>query len=165
MIPLGNFTLGGRSRKSIRQSRTRSLRAGYRVVLLAPPHDDALLEQIAEVSDTWLGRRRLPEIRLGIGWFERDWVRTMPVTAILNGSGRMVAFATRVEYPERGEAGFDLLRHDGESPGAIDTLVTEQLLTWREDGSQAAASRPAPVRFGAERCFGLRRHSFATRRV
>ena len=144
-VDLRGFSLAGNRRKSVRQSAAKARRAGLTVRMLEAPHDDATLASLERVSRTWLGRRRLPEIRFGIGWFDPAWVRRTPVTAAFDEDGRCVAFCTRVQYPARGEAGLDLLRHDGTVPGAIDLLVSEQLLAWQAAGYRTASLGLAPL--------------------
>jgi phosphatidylglycerol lysyltransferase len=145
LLDLRGFSLAGNRRKSVRQSAARARRDGLEVRVLEPSHDATTLAALDRVSCAWLGRRRLPEIRFGIGWFDHGWVRRTPVTAVFDGTGRCVAFCTRVQYPARGEAGFDLLRHDGNAPGAVDLLVTSQLSAWQEDGYRTASLGLAPL--------------------
>jgi phosphatidylglycerol lysyltransferase len=144
-VDLAAFSLAGNRHKSVRQSAAKARRAGLTVRALDPPHDEMVLEALDRVSRIWLGRRRLPEIRFGIGWFDRTWIRRTPVTAAFDGDGRCVAMCTLVQYPVRGEAGFDLLRHDGSAAGAIDLLVTEQLVAWRDAGYRTASLGLAPL--------------------
>jgi len=146
VIPLNGFSLSGNARKTLRQSRARLLRRGYTTRILELPIPDCTLDELAEVSRAWVRDKRLPEIRFGIGHFDRDWLRAHPTAVAFSPSGRMEAFATLTGSPESGTGGFDMLRYLPDAPSSVlEFLVTETLLAWQREGRHTASLGLAPL--------------------
>lgn len=128
-VPLADFTLAGPQQRDLRSAMNRLARegVGFRVVAAAdvPP----LLPQLKAVSDDWLQHKAVGEKGYSVGWFEPQYLASGRV-AVLEGEGRMLAFANLLETADHTELSVDLMRFSKAAPhGAMDGLFA-QLLQW-----------------------------------
>jgi len=93
IIELASFRLEGREYKSLRSALRRCERAGYRVVDLPHPVDEATLAGLRAVSDAWLAAGGHRERTFTLGRFDPAYLRSTPVVAVIDGAGRIQAFA------------------------------------------------------------------------
>ncbi|MFC5004638.1 bifunctional lysylphosphatidylglycerol flippase/synthetase MprF [Dactylosporangium cerinum] len=123
IVDLAAFDLQRPEYKGIRSSVRRCERAGYHVVDLPHPIDDATLAELREVSDAWLASGGHRERTFTLGRFDRGYLRTTPIVAVLDAGGRIQAFANIVPTYRSRDATFDLMRR---RPDAVNGVV-EQL--------------------------------------
>ena len=135
IVDLAGFSLEGHAMKRLRGSMSRLQRAGARAVVLEPPLDDGLMEELREVSDEWLATMRGTEKRFSLGWFDEDYLRPAPVMTVISPAGGIRAFANLVTEYQRNELTLDLMRYrrDTES-GTMDFLFIELFRWAREHG-------------------------------
>ncbi len=146
VLPLARFSLAGGRRKTLRQSRGRAVRRGFRFHLLAPPHDRERLGNLCRVSNAWLAARRLPEARFGVGWFDYACMASHRVAMVTDPQERVVAFASLVESYSMRETTLDLVRRDPDCDSSvIDFLFVEAILALREEGRSLFSLGLAPM--------------------
>ncbi len=135
IVVLKEFSLEGRKFKKLRHNINQLEKEGFRMLRYPPPLAPEVLARIREVSDGWLqipGRR---ERTFTLGSFDHDYVRHTPVYAVVDGSGRMLAFANEIPSFRKGEATIDLMRHRPDAPNNImDYLFTKLFLLKKEEG-------------------------------
>lgn len=132
-IPLAAFDLAGSARRSLRQAHARALREGLRFQVVLPPLAEALLAEMAAVSEDWLVTQGRRELGFSLGRFDRDVLRHDPV-ALVRREGRLLAFAN-IWDGGGVEASVDLMRHRAPAPrGVMDFLFVELILWSRAQG-------------------------------
>ena len=140
------FTLEGKAKKEVRSKLNQMEKQGFRTVYYEPPLSDELLAQVQEVSDEWLeipGRR---ERRFTVGMYEPHYVRSMPLVAVYDGAGKMLAFMNLVPSYTPGEATVDLMRRRNQAPnGVMDYLFAKVILHLKEKGFRRFNLGMAPM--------------------
>lgn len=135
IVELGDAAVEGKMRRRIR-NRVRQLDAeGYRARRYDPPISDAVLAQMEEISDDWLGIPGHRERGFSLGTFDPDALRVTPVFCVEDPRGRMIAFVNIVPAHRPGETTADLMRHRQDAPnGTMDYLFVKLFCDSRERG-------------------------------
>lgn len=145
VIDLDLFSLEGSARKKLRTTHARAGRDGLSLDLLQPPHDDALLRELAEISEDWLRGKKSQEKGFSVGRFRRAWLDLWPI-ALIRHHGRPVAFANIIAGGRGGTAALDLMRYRAEAPaGTMEFLFTALILRLKEDGFRRFSLGMAPL--------------------
>ena len=114
---------------------------------LQPPHPAGLVDELAEVSASWLtipGRR---ERGFALGAFERASVAATPVCTLRGPDGRLLAFLSALSCGRVGTAAVDLMRRRADAPGgAMDYLLRRTLLAARDAGLRQVSLGIAPLK-------------------
>ncbi len=146
IVVLKDFSLEGRKFKKLRHNINQLEKEGYRLLRYSPPISPDILAKTRDVSDSWLqipGRR---ERTFSLGGFEPDYIRHTPVYAVVDGHGRMLAFANEIPSLRKGEATIDLMRHRQDAPNNImDYLFTRLFLLKKEEGFSLFNMGMAPL--------------------
>jgi phosphatidylglycerol lysyltransferase len=146
IVVLSEFSLEGRKFKKLRHNINQLEKEGFRLLHYAPPIGPDILAQVKDVSDGWLqipGRR---ERTFTLGCFDPEYVRHTPVYAVVDGQGKMLAFANEIPSFRKGEATIDLMRHRTDAPNnAMDYLFTKLFLAKKEEGFAFFSLGMAPL--------------------
>jgi phosphatidylglycerol lysyltransferase len=146
IVVLSEFSLEGRKFKKLRHNINQLEKEGFRLLHYAPPIGPDILAQVKDVSDGWLqipGRR---ERTFTLGCFDPEYVRHTPVYAVVDGQGKMLAFANEIPSFRKGEATIDLMRHRADAPNnAMDYLFTKLFLAKKEEGFAFFSLGMAPL--------------------
>jgi phosphatidylglycerol lysyltransferase len=135
-VSLRAFTLEGRSAAKLRHAVRRIEREDGRFRIAAPPHSDALLRELREVSDEWLADKSAGEKGFSLGYFDEAYLRRYPIALIERG-GRIDAFANIWSGGDRVELSLDLMRHRARVPNSTMEALFVHLLQWgKEQGYQ-----------------------------
>lgn len=116
-VDVTTFTLAGTKRKGERALMHKFEREGYSVELLKPPFDDALLDDIQTVSDSWLDGRS--EKGFSLGFFDRHYLNQAPIAVVRAPDGKIVAFATDMPTGNNEVTSIDLMRSSADAPSGI----------------------------------------------
>jgi phosphatidylglycerol lysyltransferase len=108
---------GERNSKYFRQIRNRFTKLNYRVELLEPPFDDALLARLGVISANWLERPGRAERAFMLGSFEPDYMQLSRLAVVRAETGQVCGFMNVVPTFEPQTANYDLLRCDSDAPG------------------------------------------------
>ena len=136
-VDLDGFTLEGGERKGIRGSVNKMKRLGYCSEVLDPPHANALLRELQEVSDEWLSDRKTSEMRFSVGWFDEDYLNTCPILVVRNADGRIEAFLNIIAGFPADEVTADMMRHRSHAEkGQMDFLFVS-LFEWARKAGYA----------------------------
>ena len=88
-----------------------------------------LLDQLRAVSDDWLSAKAAAEKAFSLGFFEAGYIERFPV-AVIERSGRVVAFANVLAGPPKGELSIDLMRYHQDAPREVMEGLFVHLLQW-----------------------------------
>jgi phosphatidylglycerol lysyltransferase len=144
-VPLPGFALEGRRRSGLRQARHRMTREGCRFQLLAPSQVTPVLDELQAVSDEWLRAKSTREKRFSLGFFDRDYLRRLPVALVRRGDA-ILGFANVWPSEARQECSIDLMRYRTEAPrGVMDFLFAELMLWARDQGYRWFSLGMAPL--------------------
>jgi phosphatidylglycerol lysyltransferase len=134
-VPLTDFGLEGRERKSLRHACTRlEEREGCSLEIVEPPLTEPLLAELQAISDDWLKRKNAREKGFSLGYFDRQYLQQFPM-ALVRQSGRIIAFANVLRGGDKEELSIDLMRFVDAAPsGTMDYLFAKLMLHGHEDG-------------------------------
>ena len=111
VINLDNFSLSGsKHNKSLRSTKNRLEKEGFKFQVLNPPFTKYILSEIKQISDIWLGERK--EKGFSLGFFNEDYIQSSPVSIYKNGNDKIVAFATIMPAYDEISLSVDLMRFD-----------------------------------------------------
>lgn len=116
-VDVTTFTLAGTKRKGERALMHKFEREGYSIELLKPPFDDALLDDLQTVSDSWLDGRS--EKGFSLGFFDRHYLNQAPIAVVRAPDGKIVAFATDMPTGNNEVTSIDLMRSSADAPSGI----------------------------------------------
>jgi phosphatidylglycerol lysyltransferase len=146
IVDLATFTLEGKEAKKLRHEINQLEKQGIQFTLYNPPVTPEVMSQLKQVSDGWLqipGRR---ERTFTLGLFEHDYVRSTPVYAAVDGTGRVLAFMNGIPSFRKGEATIDLMRHLPDAPsGIMDYLFIKLFFAKKAEGYQRFSLGMAPM--------------------
>lgn len=130
IVDLENFTLEGRSGKHLRSAVNKLTKAGYEFVVHQAPIPDTLLKELRAISDEWLTVMHGSEKKFSLGWFEDNYIRNSPITAVHTPEGWISAFANLVSEYQANELTIDLMRHRREVENGTMEFLFVSLLQW-----------------------------------
>jgi phosphatidylglycerol lysyltransferase len=146
IVDLPNFTLDGKEAKKLRHATNQLEKQGIRFTRYDPPISPEVMLLLKQVSDGWLqipGRR---ERTFTLGLFDHDYVRSTPVYAAVDATGKIWAFMNSIPSFCKREATIDLMRHLPDAPpGMMDYLFTKLFFAKKEEGFQRFSLGMAPM--------------------
>ena len=135
IVPLGEFSLSGKSYRTIRNTINRRTEEGFVAEVLPAPQPAKVLRELRDVSDVWLSTVKGSEKRFSLGWFDDAYIRACDVMVVRSAHGQIVAFANIVSEYQLNEATIDLMRHRPEAPSGVMDFLFVKLFEWsRERG-------------------------------
>ena len=152
IVDLDHFSSHTIEAKYFRKIRRRFETRGYRLTRYKPPHPAALLDEVEQVSKTWLSEAGRREFGFIQGSFARSYVAATPLVVLRDSTGRPLAFVNEIPSYRLGEANFDMMRHVPEvPPGTMDYIFTELMLALKQDGYRSFDLGLAPFAGVGER--------------
>lgn len=131
-VDLENFSLAGKSNRKLRNLLSRAERDGVTFEVIEPPFTSALLEELREISEEWLGGRA--EMSFSLGGFTADYLNRAPVAVLRNEEGKITAFATVLPVPNSPVISIDLMRHsESRGAGSEMDLLFLNLMQWSKE--------------------------------
>jgi phosphatidylglycerol lysyltransferase len=135
IVDVRTWSIEGRENKSLRSAVRRCERAGYRIVDLPHPVDDATLARLREVSDAWLAGGRHRERTFSLGRFDAAYLRETPIVAVVDAAGAIEAFANVLPAYHGTDGSFDLMRRRPDAVnGVMDYLFVALITRFRDAG-------------------------------
>jgi len=146
IVNLSTFSLDGKEAKKLRHEVNQLEKQGFKFARHDPPIPADVIEQLKQVSDGWLqipGRR---ERIFTLGTFDRDYVRSTPVYAAADSTGKIWAFMNSIPSFCKGEATIDLMRHVPDAPpGMMDYLFIKLFFAKKAEGFERFSLGMAPM--------------------
>lgn len=136
MIPVRMWDMTAEGYKWLRSALRRIERAGLEVVELPSPLSQHDIEQLREVSDSWLADGGHRERTFTVGHFDVAYLNETTVLALREAeNGRVVAFANVIPSYRSRAGNFDLMRRRPDAPnGAMDALFVALIERFRAVG-------------------------------
>lgn len=128
-VPLADFSLGGASKKRLRNEHNRLLRDGCRFRIIPVTQVADILPRLRHISDTWLSRKHMREKGFSLGFFNERYLLRFPV-GVVNIGREIIAFANIWEGAEREELSIDLMRYVPDAPHGIMDFLLVELMLW-----------------------------------
>lgn len=146
VVLLSQFSIEGSRGKALRGSVNKIEKAGYSLAVYNAPLADALLDEMEEVSDSWLSLPGHRERQFTLGKFDRNYLRKTTVLALLDSVGSMQAFLNLIPSFAPGEISLDLMRRRADSVnGVMDYLFTKAMLHAKAHGFTRFSLGMAPM--------------------
>ncbi|MGV2183706.1 bifunctional lysylphosphatidylglycerol flippase/synthetase MprF [Rhizobium rhizogenes] len=145
VVNLTNFELKGGKWSNLRQTASRAVRDGLEFAVIEPQHVPDIMDQLAEVSESWLADHNAKEKGFSLGAFDPDYVASQSV-GVLKKDGKIVAFANILMTETKEEGSVDLMRFSPDAPkGSMDFLFVQILEYLKEQGFQRFNLGMAPL--------------------
>ncbi len=145
LIDLPIFSMEGKIRSELRNSKSRALREGCAFEIIYPEQDSPEMDMIEIVSNNWLNKHQGKEKRFSLGRFDRAVLSEQPV-AIIKRDGHIIAFANLWQTSDKSEISVDLMRYeDVKINGLMDFLFVEIMLWAKEQGYARFGLGMAPL--------------------
>ena len=133
-VPLADFNLDGKSKKTLRGTLNKLEREGLRLEVIPAHAVPPLMPQLREISDAWLADKRAREKRFSLGAFDPRYLERTPMALVWQGE-RLLAFANLFLTGNKEEASLDLMRFAPDSPsGSMDFLFIALMRWARQEG-------------------------------
>lgn len=130
IVDLSQFTLEGSENKTLRNSYTKMVRAGYHYDVIQPPFSVRMLRELNTISNEWLSSRGMSEMRFSLGWFDEAYLNTCPILLVRDREGFIEAFANIVTEFQASEVTVDLMRHRTQVESGIMDFLFVSLFQW-----------------------------------
>jgi len=143
-VDLQHFSLDGSEGSRFRQAVRRLEKEKLTFSVLTRQEALPRMEELKVVSDDWL-RGRTAEKGFSLGFFDPSYLAMFPI-AVIEGAGRILAFANIWEGAGKHEASVDLMRYHHDAPkGVMESLFVRLLLWSKEQGYERFALGMAPM--------------------
>lgn len=123
LVDIDHFCGSVATNKYFRNIKNRFESKGYHTEILLPPHNEAVIRRLREVSRDWLKRGNRTERGFMMGYFSEDYMQTCPIMVVRDGANTIQAFINQLVTTNKHEANFDLLRHTQTSLGNINDFL------------------------------------------
>ena len=135
LIDIDTFCNNTVHNKYFRNIVNRFSKNNFVVKRYTPPHNNNLLKDLKDISDSWLKLPRRKEWRFLTGRFSSDYLQQLTIYVLYDSAGNAQAFATELPSYEPGVATIDLMRHRVDSPtNSIDYLFIKLLEDLSKNG-------------------------------
>ena len=144
-VDLPSFSLEGPRAAKFRQAVNRMTKVGATFRVIDTADVPAILSDLRRVSDDWLKEKAGAEKGFSMGFFDEAYLARFPV-AVIEQSGRIVAFANMWLGPDLSEMCVDLMRYDHGAPAGVMEALFVHLFIWaKSKGYQSFALGMAPL--------------------
>lgn len=135
ILNLETFSMEGKNRQVSRTHRNRHIKQGFTFTVEGPGAVRANLGRLRVISDQWLKYQSGGEKAFGLGSFDVHYIDRLPLAAVRDKDGVIVAFATLWPTADKSRLGVDLMRYGDEGPnGVMDYLFAEMFLWAKAEG-------------------------------
>ncbi|MBU6451805.1 MAG: DUF2156 domain-containing protein [Cyanobacteria bacterium REEB67] len=135
VVDLDLFTSKTVAKKTFKSVVKKFDKEGYTLTRHRPPHSEAFLDELADISRQWLqlpGRR---ERGFSLGKFDRAELQHDNVFILRDKEGKGLAFVNEIRSYRKGEVTIDMMRHIEKAPnGTMDFLFAKLLFFLKEEG-------------------------------
>src|SRR6202035_1994141 len=133
-VPLTDFSLDRRERKTLRWAHRKSQNEAYGFEVVPAEQVPPLFPALKEISDSWLGDKSVREKGFSLGFYDEAYLARFPL-ALVRREGKIVAFANIWRGAEKEEISIDLMRHRPEIGSVVmDYLFLELMLMGKAEG-------------------------------
>ena len=155
VVKLNTFSLEGSQRSGLRQAVSKASREGAQFSIVPATQISTIIEQLEQVSNTWLRGKATQEKGFSLGFFDRAYIANFDCAVVMIGE-KIVAFANLWPSAARHELSVDLMRYTDDAPKAIMDYLFAQIMLWgKANGYEQFSLGMAPLS-------GLEHHALAT---
>lgn len=135
VIDLGHFTGSTVHNKYFRNIVNRFEKQSCTVSKYVPPHDNRLISELKQVSDSWAKLPHRKEWSFLTGRFDAEYLQLVTLHVLRDKNGKAQAFANELPSFKPGVATIDLMRHRKDAPtNSIDYLFIRLLQVKNQEG-------------------------------
>lgn len=135
IVDLDEFSINTIKKKTFKQPLKKLSKQGYELKKYVPPHTDAIITAVENISNEWLQLPGRKERGFSLGWFEEDVVRESTLFVLESQDGVPIAFVNQVRSYAPDQVSIDMMRHLKDVPnGAMDYLFAKLLQSLHEEG-------------------------------
>ncbi|KRN88469.1 bifunctional lysylphosphatidylglycerol flippase/synthetase MprF [Ligilactobacillus ceti] len=143
-VELADFTLQGKKRRAQRALMNKFEREGYTFEIVQPPFSTEFMQEMKEVSDSWLNGQ--VEKGFSLGFFDEEYLNKAPLAIVNDSEGKLVAFANFMPMDGKEVLSIDLMRHSKEAPsGIMDKIFISLFEYGRDEGYKYFNMGMAPL--------------------
>jgi phosphatidylglycerol lysyltransferase len=133
IIDLKAFTLQGSTYKSLRGVMNKLTKLGFHAEVLEPPLSDAVVTELRQISNEWLGMMHGTEKKFSLGAFDDDYIRNAPVCVVRTPQGVISAFVNLVPEYQKNELTADLMRRRTVIENGTMDFMFGTLFSWAKE--------------------------------
>ena len=147
LIQPDHFQLKGREFQNLRTACNRAHKLGIRFVAYpgGTECDEALEEQLGDISKRWLNHKKGQEMTFDMGAYAPEDIRARGAHVAIDSTGKALAFATWRPYAQGRGRTLDLMRSLPEARNVMDFILAESILHFREEGVDEVNLGSAPL--------------------
>lgn len=135
IVDIDKFCATTISKKSFKAPIKKLEKQGLHLDRMAPPHSEALLNEVQAVSDSWLSLPGRRERSFSLGQFNRRVLQEHPLYVLRQADNKIIAFVDQVPSYKKGEATIDMMRHIVDVPsGSMDFLFAKLIVSLQSQG-------------------------------
>lgn len=124
---------------------------GYECVVLPAPHDPAMIAELRDISDAWLGGKTGREKGFSGGRFDPDYLMNFDIS-VVRKNGRIVAFANILSASKGRYVAVDLMRYlPEEASGLMEYMFLCLIEHYKAQGAAEFSLGTAPLSGLSER--------------
>ncbi len=144
-VKLCEFSIDGYDNRGLRHAYNRTKKEGYEFEIIPADSLSSVIDEIHEVSDSWLSLKKTREKSFSIGFFNKSYLSNFPC-AVVKQEGKIVAFSNLMFTSLKKEFTIDLMRHDAKTPnGIMDFMFTNIMLWGKNEGYEYFNLGVAPL--------------------
>lgn len=117
IVDMTTFNVSGKKRAGLRSIKNRFEREGMTFEVVSPPFSEALLNQLRDISDEWLGGKS--EKGFSLGYFNESYLNQAPIGIMRDANQQMLGFMTFMPAYQEGVLSIDLMRFRPDGPNGI----------------------------------------------
>lgn len=142
-VTLKDFSLSGKKKRGERALINKFEREGYTFEMIEPPFSKELIQELKQVSDSWLDGQL--EKGFSLGFFDEYYLNQANISIIKDADNKIVAFASMMPMDDK-TLSIDLMRHSKQAPsGIMDKIFITLFEYGKENGYERFDIGMAPL--------------------
>jgi phosphatidylglycerol lysyltransferase len=130
VINLDKFNTEVRRNKYFRNVHNKFTKQGYTVAVMQPPHSQALLLRLKEITDDWLKQPGRSERGFMMGYHTDEYMQASNIAVLKDDAGTIRAFMNQITSYDTKEANYDLLRSTANAQSNSNDYLLMGFLDW-----------------------------------
>ncbi len=123
IVDTDHFVKSVSKNKYFRNINNKFIKQKFTFEVLTPPHNDAIVNRLQEISNDWLKKPGRTERSFMMGYFTKAYIQQCNILVIRDEASTIQAFINQIHSFDKDEANFDMLRHSSSSPGNSNDFI------------------------------------------
>ncbi len=132
VVDLNEFSLVGGSRKGLRYTFNKLQKEGCSFRIIEKNEVESIIDELKEISDTWLDLKKGSEKKFSLGSFNKDYIKNFRI-GVIEKDGKITAFCNLWETSNKNELSVDLMRYRPGSPDSVMEFLFINLMLWGKE--------------------------------